>query len=144
LPTDKADCSTTRQPTCRIAHDWRCHVVAEGRFYKCPQSYFLGKTLSEKADPARGSGDADGIEISDAPTFRDQLCTYLESPDPLNACRPAALGTVGRRFGHEQVPRHDWVVLQAFHTADEKRRKGAGPGEARRRTSVRVDIKGGT
>jgi radical SAM family protein len=90
--------------TCRVAHVWRCHVVCGGYFYKCPQSYFLTKTHGEPVG-------ADGIAIDDRATLGAELRAYLASPESLTACR-RCLGTVGRRFAHEEVPRRGWAQPQ--------------------------------
>ena len=107
------DTSVVRQiyATCRIAHEWRCHVVADGYFYRCPPSYFL-----PKGSPHVGfSPQADALEISSGPSFKAQLLAYLESPEPLRSCR-FCLGTAGARFAHHEAPRKGWADQQAVAT----------------------------
>jgi organic radical activating enzyme len=99
--------------TCQVAHNWRCHTVVDGYFFKCPQSYYLPKRLSA---PGADSW-ADGIKISSQPSFRQQLLAYLESSEPLLSCQ-RCLGTVGRRFRHEQIARRAWTEPQE-HTTEE-------------------------
>jgi hypothetical protein len=89
--------------SCRVAHWWRCHTLADGRFYKCPQSYYLPQVL-ESCD---GNHLADSIAIEDSDHFRVELRAYLDAPEPLLTCG-TCLGTAGKRFPHEQVGRRDF------------------------------------
>ncbi|RLV10154.1 hypothetical protein CTZ27_02685 [Streptomyces griseocarneus] len=90
--------------TCQIAHVWRCHTVHEGYFYPCPQSYFIHRL--RHANP-EDSGD--GLEIRDE-DFADDLRRHIDSATGPSACR-WCLGSVGRRFAHEQVSRRQWAEL---------------------------------
>jgi organic radical activating enzyme len=92
---------------CRIVHDWRCHTVSDGRFYKCPQSYFLPKLLGS----CNGNGAVDSIAIEDTDSFRQDLLSFLESTEPLATCG-YCLGTSGRRFAHAQVKRSEFRSFQ--------------------------------
>jgi organic radical activating enzyme len=103
--------------TCKVAHHWCCHTVVNGYFYKCPQAYFITKVLGSGNGPLGAGYGINGIEISGAPTFRDELREYLGSPDPLDACT-RCLGTVGRRFEHEQIGRRGWLQRQDRRTED--------------------------
>jgi cyclic pyranopterin phosphate synthase len=85
---------------CLIVHKWRCHTLAGGRLYKCPQAYYLGHVIPPVADAA----EADSVAIRDHPGFREELRAYLEADRPLGACG-YCLGTSGRRFRHAQVKR---------------------------------------
>jgi len=93
--------------SCRVAHDWRCHAVAHGRFYKCPQSYFLPKMV----DGCAVNQALDSVPITDSVTFGEDLLAYLESPEPLASCGHC-LGTAGRRFPQAQVRRVEFRGLQ--------------------------------
>ncbi|NGO41436.1 radical SAM protein [Streptomyces ureilyticus] len=90
--------------TCQIAHVWRCHTVHEGYFYRCPQSYFIHRL--RHANP-EDSGD--GLKIRDD-DFADDLRRHIDSAMGPAACR-WCLGSVGRRFAHEQVSRRRWAEL---------------------------------
>lgn len=95
--------------TCLIRHPWRAHTLADGVFYKCPPAYFSPRGLRSSDDP--GVWDAaNGVRLSDAPGFREELLAYLESPEPLLACR-RCLGAVGKMFPHQQVGRRTWLEL---------------------------------
>jgi organic radical activating enzyme len=93
--------------TCLVAHDWRCHTVADGRFYKCPQSYFIPKVVEACA----GNQIKDSILIRDTESFRDELYEYLCSCRPLQTCG-YCLGTSGLQFPHAQTRRSQFRDLQ--------------------------------
>lgn len=90
--------------TCKMAHDWDCHNVYKGHFFKCPQSIFLRRLF--QADPF-----SDGISIEDSLLFKTRLADYLLNPKPLRACSNC-LGSVGKLFRHEQVDRSAWREVQ--------------------------------
>lgn len=85
--------------TCDVAHAWRCHTVADGYFYKCPQSYFLPKLLDT---PALRTSEGIRLEASDH--LRGTLLDYLQSTEPLLSCTNC-LGTSGQRIAHTQARR---------------------------------------
>lgn len=99
--------------TCRVAHDWRCHTIADGRFYKCPHSYFLPQVL----DPCADNAQDDSIPIEDSEDFGGKLLAFLESPEPLQSCRHC-LGTAGKEIEHTQVKRAEFRDLQQHPTED--------------------------
>ena len=99
--------------TCQIAHQWHCHNVQDGYFYKCPQSLFLPRVLGN----ALGRPAADGIKIVDSPTFGKDLLAYLESSKPLASCH-YCLGSVGKLFPHNQVSRKRWREWQRHSTEE--------------------------
>ncbi|MGH8903222.1 MAG: radical SAM protein [Egibacteraceae bacterium] len=100
--------------TCQIAHVWRCHNVSNGRFYKCPQSVFLSRLRRGRTTDVAHSN---GVALVDHPSLGQSLLDYLQDPRPLPACGNC-LGSVGRRFEHEQVSRKDWRRHQAAGTED--------------------------
>jgi len=95
--------------TCVIAHVWRSHTVADGVFYKCPQSYLLPKVLGKEAG-------LNGVAIG-RPDLGRRLREYLDSPEPLAACGNC-LGSAGRRFEHEQTPRAEFRRRQGARTEE--------------------------
>lgn len=99
--------------TCQIAHVWRCQIVADGHFFKCPQAYTIPKALDGDAAAAY----ADGVRLSARPGLRDALLAYLQAPVPLQSCR-RCLGAAGRLFAHRQVDRRDWLAF-ARHGSEE-------------------------
>ena len=112
--------------TCEIAHLWQCHSHCDGHLYLCPQSsliprYLLGKSGAEAA--------CDGFEITQSGGSREKLMEFLSAGRPLQSCR-YCLGTVGKRFVHEQEPRGlqrpprsteelvDWEHLERLEKSD--------------------------
>lgn len=95
--------------TCQIAHRWNCHNIHTGYFFKCPQSIFIAHMLM--LNVSQEPQMQDGLEIVDSLEFRKDLLSYLESPRPLNSCSHC-LGSVGKLFNHEQVPRSEWRNYQ--------------------------------
>jgi organic radical activating enzyme len=105
--TDDSDLIRAIYDSCLVVHQWRCHTVAEGRFYKCPQAYFLPKLV----DACAGTQLQDSIAIDDRQTLGGDLLDFLQSGEPLAACRNC-LGTAGQRFSHAQVRRVEFRGLQ--------------------------------
>lgn len=99
--------------TCNEAHRWRCHTVANGWFFKCPQSYFIPRGMS----PGQEAAYSNGIQIDGSPEFRGRLLSYLTSPEPLPACRNC-LGSSGKWFEHQQVRREEFRPAQCHPTED--------------------------
>ena len=99
--------------TCNEAHRWRCHTVANGWFFKCPQGYFIPRGMSFGQEATYRNG----IKIEDSPDFRDRLLSYLTSPEPLPACRNC-LGSSGKWFDHQQVRREEFRQAQCQATED--------------------------
>jgi organic radical activating enzyme len=94
--------------SCKVAHQWRCHTVAHGMFYRCPQSYFLPKLLGDRIG---GGSDVDGLKIEDDDAFGDRLVIFLNSEDPPESCANC-LGTAGRLVDHVQIRRKDFMGAQ--------------------------------
>jgi hypothetical protein len=100
--------------TCLMAHQWHCYNIHDGFFFKCPQSVFLPRFL-HKSDLTNQF--IDGIRIGDLPGFRKNLIAYLESHEPLASCK-YCLGSVGKLFHHEEIPRSEWGQRQNRSTED--------------------------
>lgn len=96
--------------TCQMANVWRCNTVLNGHLYRCPQSAFLPSVIPRP-------GTDDGLPLTDAPSFGQQLLAFLESSDPLGTCANC-LGSVGRLFRHSQVRRPAWRTRQQHHTEE--------------------------
>jgi hypothetical protein len=99
--------------SCAVVHDWRCHTLANGRFYKCPQAYYLPQVVQGCA----GNDPIDSIQIDDSRSFGDALLSYLESQEPLQTCGHC-LGTAGVRLAHVQIRRKEFRAFQS-HPAEE-------------------------
>jgi GTP 3',8-cyclase len=84
---------------CKLANVWGMHALHRGRIYKCPQSIYVPRLAGRAFD--------DGIEIRDTPEFRAELLAFVNSPEPLEACRHC-VGTVGKKLPHRLVPRRQW------------------------------------
>ena len=112
--------------TCKMAHLWHCHSHCDGHLHLCAPSafiprYLLGKSGSEAA--------CDGFEITQAEDSRENLMEFLSAESPLHSCR-YCLGSVGKRFAHEQEPRGlqrpprtteelvDWQYLERLEESD--------------------------
>lgn len=95
--------------TCLVAHHWRCHTVENSTLYRCPQSLFIPQVLQLDGPLL------DGLPLIDHPAFGDDLLRFLESSDPLRACRHC-LGSVGALFPHEQIVRRHWRQPQLLPT----------------------------
>lgn len=85
---------------CGMAHQYSCHSLYQGYFYKCPQARVIAKYKGTDAL-------IDGIKIIEHPDFTFSIKEYLEKLTPLNACK-YCLGTVGKRRKHSQIHRKDW------------------------------------
>jgi cyclic pyranopterin phosphate synthase len=94
---------------CVVAHVWRSHTVANGVFYKCPQSYLLPKLLGK-------SPGLDGVSLTE-PDLGRRLRDYLASQEPLDTCGNC-LGSAGRRFAHEQTRRAEFRRHQDARAED--------------------------
>jgi organic radical activating enzyme len=113
LGTDDLSLVKKIYATCNEAHRWRCHTVANGWFFKCPQSYMIPKGMSLGPEATYRNG----IKIDDSPEFRDRLLSYLTSPESLPACRNC-LGSAGKWFEHQQVRREEFRPTQCHATED--------------------------
>jgi organic radical activating enzyme len=99
--------------TCNTAHRWRCHTVANGWFFKCPQSYMIPKGMAQGAEATYRNG----IQIDESPEFRGRLLSYLTSPEPLPSCRNC-LGSAGTYLEHQQVRRDEFRSAQCRPTEE--------------------------
>jgi cyclic pyranopterin phosphate synthase len=92
--------------TCGSAHRYHCHMLYEGRLFKCAVPPFLPEFLARMGrngyDPAK-----DAFDIHGAKDLFEDLRTFLYTPKTLEACRHC-LGYVGKREAHHQL---DPVVL---------------------------------
>lgn len=99
--------------TCKIAHTWHSHTIAEGYFYKCPQSLFLPRVIDNDIIKS----DTNRIKIVDSTQFAQDLLAYLNATQALKSCYHC-LGSVGKLFAHAQVPRSQWRSLQQYSTEE--------------------------
>jgi organic radical activating enzyme len=109
--------------SCKIVHAFRCHTVAHGVLYRCPQSYFIPKILGGGFE---GGARVDGITIRDEADFGDQLLEYLNSETPPLSCANC-LGSAGRQFDHVQIRRGDFRQAQNRPVAEMFSRRQTHP-----------------
>lgn len=111
--------------TCKIPNEVSCHTLFEGYYYKCPQAVFIPFMKKDRFDM---NNFCDGVKIRDSNSFLEELRGYLSMVQPLEACR-YCLGSVGKRFIPEQIPRRsvpksisseeliDWTYLEKLEHA---------------------------
>lgn len=110
-----ADLDKTREifRTCELSHVWSCHVVHEGRYYKCSPAPLLRQRLSLLGRDL-DNRERDGVALHDNPRLRDDLVLYLASPDPLAACS----WCLGSRGPHVAVKQLNRAALRAALAED--------------------------
>ena len=78
-----------------------CHSIYNGRYYKCASGplvpSWLGRVGFNAPDFSR-----DGVSLRNNGNLRQELEDYLNSDDPLTACR-FCLGGAGKRFENRQL-----------------------------------------
>jgi cyclic pyranopterin phosphate synthase len=79
----------------------RCHLVHQGRFYRCTRPPHLAQGLPEAHGAATLSFEGDGVELA-APDLRQRLAADLQREAPLRSCRHC-LGNRGDLVGHAQA-----------------------------------------
>jgi organic radical activating enzyme len=89
--------------TCEIVHNFRCHTLAQGRFYRCPQSYYVGHLIPAVA----GAAERDSVLVENSSDLGAKLLALLESREPPTACG-YCLGSIGKRFPHAQIRRSEF------------------------------------
>lgn len=89
--------------TCANVHLNHCHMIYEGKLYKCPLPPFLpeylGRMGRKEYDPSR-----DGFEIHGALNLYAELKEYLTSNRTIDACS-WCLGYLGKVQEHRQLGR---------------------------------------
>jgi organic radical activating enzyme len=86
---------------CKDAHSRSCHTVYDGRYYKCAKAPLLEPRLAGCGIKISNRVD-DGVALHGNPCLSEDLIRYLQSSDPLTACR-WCLGTDGKSFSHQQL-----------------------------------------
>ncbi len=87
---------------CALVHEWSCHLVYEGRFYKCTTAAFMQHRLALVSVPHDSA--ADGVDLHAGGDLQRRIENYMRSDEPLASCA-YCLGTVGRRVSHRQLSR---------------------------------------
>ena len=103
--------------TCQSAHLFHCHMIHEGRLYKCACPPFMPEYLGKFG--ITFSSDNDGFDIHQASNLYEELKQFLVSPRTLDACR-YCLGYVGKWQEHkflskQQVADGDVKISRSTH-----------------------------
>jgi len=87
--------------TCGSAHRYHCHMLYEGKLFKCAVPPFLPEFLARMGrngyDPS-----VDAFDIHGAQALFEELKTFLFTPVTLEACR-WCVGYVGKAEAHHQI-----------------------------------------
>ncbi|KIG19152.1 hypothetical protein DB30_04617 [Enhygromyxa salina] len=86
---------------CPQTHEWSCHTVHAGRYYKCSPAPWMQPRL-RRSGVEFDNREADSIPLHANPRLREQLEAYLRSPKPLQACR-YCLSNFGREVPGRQL-----------------------------------------
>ena len=89
---------------CKLANLWGCQSIYKGFFFKCPQSIYIPKLMNA---PATLGPAHNGLKIRKSRAFYNELLEYLDSPEPLGACR-YCLGSIGKHRPHRLVKKSEW------------------------------------
>ena len=86
---------------CALAHEWSCHTIHEGYYFKCSPAPFLTARMALRGESVLNR-ESDGVRIHNNPRLREELEAYLRAEEPLEACY-YCLGSSGRQFPHRQM-----------------------------------------
>jgi len=87
--------------TCKDVHLWHCHMIYEGKLYKCAVPPFLPEYLSKMGKDGYDSA-REGFDLYKTRNFVEELKDFLLSPKTLEACR-FCLGYLGKWQDHHQI-----------------------------------------
>lgn len=85
---------------CALAHQWSCHLVHDGRLYRCTPAAFAGARLAKVGIELDSSED--GLPLHEGGDLAARVRDYLTSDTPLAACA-YCLGSVGRQVPSRQL-----------------------------------------
>ena len=86
---------------CKVAREWSCHTVYEGRYYKCTSAPFMKARLAQLGI-AFEEQERDFVALHGNPELERSLAEYLGDPRPLLACA-YCLGSSGPERPHRQL-----------------------------------------
>ena len=102
-PNDSRTKTSLIFKTCKSAHKYNCHLLYEGRLFRCAVPPFLPEYLSAlKQNGYNPSTDA--LYIHETRDLFNDLKSFLLDPRPLSACR-YCLGYLGKKMDHGQITR---------------------------------------
>lgn len=87
---------------CSLVNEWSCHLVHEGRFYKCTTAAFMSRRLAQAGIDHFPQRDA--VSLHGNPDLGGELLRYMASKAPLESCA-YCLGTVGATVRSRQLAR---------------------------------------
>jgi hypothetical protein len=90
---------------CKTVHEWSCHSVYEGRFYRCSVAAFMKQRMALRGCEF-DNHTIDGVPLYGNPNLREEIDACLRDPEPLAACS-YCLGTSGPSLPHRQLNRHE-------------------------------------
>ncbi len=88
---------------CKMAGEYSCHTVHDGRFYKCSVAPFIAPRLALRGIDF-DNRNIDGISLHNNPKLFEDLDRCLNGPTPLAACS-YCLGTSAPWVAHHQLNR---------------------------------------
>ncbi|WP_010141351.1 radical SAM protein [Oceanicola sp. S124] len=94
---------------CKIANVWGCHAVHRGRLFRCPQSARFPELVGMEGE--------EGVALTPRDSLRDDILAMINGDTPLDACQ-SCVGTCGKKFAHDMVPRREWMEDLAIAPED--------------------------
>ena len=88
---------------CKMAHEWQCLALHEGRFFRCSVAPFMDKRL-KRLGIEFDSHSTDGVKVAGNPRLYDEIHAALSQTTPLKACT-YCLGKSGPMAPHRQMNR---------------------------------------
>ncbi len=88
---------------CAEAHAWGCHLLYEGRLYRCSRVPTLDRYLRQIGAEHDSFTEDDGIVLDGRAGLAVEIDRYLSSGTPLKACS-FCFGTSGAVEAHRQMP----------------------------------------
>jgi organic radical activating enzyme len=99
---------------CKTAHVWKCYTVLNGVFFKCSKASIMQDRLHQLG--IEDEEAANGVTLDAEGDLIERLQVYLDSAEPLSACR-FCLGTSGPPMPHRQQNKR---ALDAEMTEDHR------------------------
>jgi len=88
---------------CKMAGEYSCHTVHEGRFYRCSIAPFMEPRLAMRG-VSFSNREIDGVPLHDNPSLYEDIERCLNGQTPLAACS-YCLGSSGQFVPHHQLNR---------------------------------------
>jgi hypothetical protein len=88
---------------CKMAHEWQCLSLNDGRFFRCSVAPFMDKRL-RRLGIDFDSNSVDGVQVAGNPRLYEEIEAALTQKEPLKACT-YCLGKSGPMIPHRQMNR---------------------------------------